>query len=187
MTESEEQTQKASFGKIFPGACKNKQCDIEINIKPLTFYTLLIPLVHFVKLILRENLWTARSSNFFLIISGMEWYNLRETLFCVTKDSGWKFQGSSYLRSPVMKLKPNILNCSTTLSTYSQCFWPLTMDICKVSNPEQNEIEDFGIQSWLTSRHVCGHMEGATYILRAPVDRPWVVDDVRHWNFSICF
>ena len=181
MTESEEQTQKASFGKIFPVACKNKQCDIEINIKPLTFYTLWIPLVHFVKLI-RENLWTARSSNFFLIISGMEWYNLCETSFCVTKDSGWKFQGSSYLRSPVMKLKPNILNSSTTLSisTYTQCFWPLTMDICKVSNPEQNEIEDFGIQSWLTStsRHVCGHMERATYILRAPVDRPWVVDDV---------
>ena len=27
-------------------------------------------------------------------------------------------------------------------------------------------------------------MTRATWILRAPVDRPWVVDDVRHWNFS---
>ena len=26
-----------------------------------------------------------------------------------------------------------------------------------------------------------------TCILRAPVNSPWVVDDVRHWNFSICF
>ena len=27
----------------------------------------------------------------------------------------------------------------------------------------------------------------ATCILRAPVDSPWVVDNVRHWNFSICY
>ena len=45
----------------------------------------------------------------------------------------------------------------------------------------------FGLQSWLTSRHVCGHVTRTTCTLRAPVDRPWVVDDVRHWNFSICY
>ena len=45
----------------------------------------------------------------------------------------------------------------------------------------------FGLQSWLTSRHVCGHVPRATCILRATVDSPWVVDDVRHWNFSICY
>ena len=44
----------------------------------------------------------------------------------------------------------------------------------------------FGLQSWLTSRHVCGHVARTTCILRAPVDSPWVVDDVRHWNFSSC-
>ena len=50
----------------------------------------------------------------------------------------------------VLKIKPNFLNFSTTLSTYSQCFGPLlwSMDICKVSNPEQKEIDDFGLQSW---------------------------------------
>ena len=57
-----------------------------------------------------------------------------------------------------------------------------TMDIWRVWNPEQLEIEDFGLQSWLTSRHVCGHVTRATCILRASVDRPWVVDDVRHCN-----
>ena len=30
----------------------------------------------------------------------------------------------------------------------------------------------FGLQSSLTSRHVCGHVTRATCILRAPVDRP---------------
>ena len=45
----------------------------------------------------------------------------------------------------------------------------------------------FGLQSWLTSGHVCGHVARATCILRAPMDSPWVVDDVRHWNFSICY
>ena len=45
----------------------------------------------------------------------------------------------------------------------------------------------FGLQSWVTSRHVCGHVTCATCNLRAPVDSPWVVDDVRHWNFSICY
>ena len=45
----------------------------------------------------------------------------------------------------------------------------------------------FGLQSWLTSRHVCGHVARATCILRAPVDSPWVVDNVRHWKFSICY
>ena len=44
-----------------------------------------------------------------------------------------------------------------------------TMDICKVSNPEQKEIGLFGLQSSLTSRHVCGHVTRATCILRAPV------------------
>ena len=34
-----------------------------------------------------------------------------------------------------------------------------TMDICKVSNPEQKEIGLFGLQSSLTSRHVCGHVD----------------------------
>ena len=40
----------------------------------------------------------------------------------------------------------------------------------------------FGHQSWLTSRNVCGHVARATCILRAPVESPWVVDDVRHWK-----
>ena len=47
-----------------------------------------------------------------------------------------------------------------------------TMDICKVSNPEQKEIGLFGLRSSLTSRHVFGHVTHATCILRAPVDRP---------------
>ena len=47
-----------------------------------------------------------------------------------------------------------------------------TMDICKVSNPEQKEIGLFGLQSSITSRHVCGHVTRATCILRAPVDSP---------------
>ena len=34
-----------------------------------------------------------------------------------------------------------------------------TIDICKVSNPEQKEIGLFGLQCSLTSRHVCGHMD----------------------------
>ena len=55
-----------------------------------------------------------------------------------------------------------------------------TMDICKVSNPEQKEIGLFGLQSSLTSRNVCGHVTRATCILRAPVDGTSVVDDVRH-------
>ena len=41
---------------------------------------------------------------------------------------------------------------------------------------------DFGQKSWLTSRHVCGHVTCATFF--------WgyhVLDDFRHWNFSICF
>ena len=71
MTKSEEQTQKASFEKIFPGACKNKQCDIEINIKPLPFYTLCISLVHFVKLI-RENLCDCKIVQF-SPSSSVEW------------------------------------------------------------------------------------------------------------------
>ena len=47
-----------------------------------------------------------------------------------------------------------------------------TMDICKVSNPEQKENGLFGLQSSLTSRHVRGHVTRATCILRAPVDSP---------------
>ena len=41
-------------------------------------------------------------------------------------------------------------------------------------------------KSWLTSRHVCGHVTRVTCILMIPVDSPWVVDVFRHWNFSIC-
>ena len=33
----------------------------------------------------------------------------------------------------------------------------------------------FNFKSWLTSRHVCGHMKRVTCILRVPRDRPWVV------------
>ena len=43
----------------------------------------------------------------------------------------------------------------------------------------------FGLQGWLASRHVCGHVACATCILRAPVDSPWVVDDLRHWNLGV--
>ena len=45
---------------------------------------------------------------------------------------------------------------------------------------------DFGQKSWLTSRHVCGHVTRATCLLGVPWDGPWVVDSFRHWNFSIC-
>ena len=37
----------------------------------------------------------------------------------------------------------------------------------------------FGLQSWLTSRHVCGHVARATCLLRVPCDRPGGVDDFR--------
>ena len=45
---------------------------------------------------------------------------------------------------------------------------------------------DFGQKSWLTSRHVCGHVTRATCLLGVPWDGPGVVDSFRHWNFSIC-
>ena len=45
---------------------------------------------------------------------------------------------------------------------------------------------DFGQKSWLTLRHVCGHVTRATWLLRVPWAGPWAVDNFRHWNFSIC-
>ena len=65
--------------------------------------------------------------------------------------------------------------------------WPCTIRIHASPNHTRPVFGLFGLQSWLTSRHVCGHVARATCILRAPVDSPWVVDDVRLWNFSICY
>ena len=45
---------------------------------------------------------------------------------------------------------------------------------------------DFGQKSWLTSRHVCGHVTRVTCLVRVPWSGPWAVDNSRHWNFSIC-
>ena len=45
----------------------------------------------------------------------------------------------------------------------------------------------FGLQSWLTSSHVFGHVARPTCLLRVPCDRPGVVDDFRQWKFSICY
>ena len=45
---------------------------------------------------------------------------------------------------------------------------------------------DFGPKSWLTSRHVCGHVTRATSHLRVPCCGPWPFYDFRHWNFLNC-
>ena len=44
----------------------------------------------------------------------------------------------------------------------------------------------FGPSSWQTLIHVSGHVTRATWVLKIPCESPWVVDDFRHWNFSIC-
>ena len=67
------------------------------------------------------------------------------------------------------------------LTTRHHIFWYYVSpnQTCKV-------LGDFGPKSWLTLRHVCGHVARVTCLLRVPCCGPWAVDDFRHWNFSIC-
>ena len=60
-----------------------------------------------------------------------------------------------------------------------------SVDMC----PQIKSIWFLGVlhlKSWWTLGHVSGHVTCVMFILRIHVDRPWVVDYYRHWNFSIC-
>ena len=54
-------------------------------------------------------------------------------------------------------------------------FWYLSSATLFVNSP----------QSSLTLSHICGHVTRGTWNLRVPGERSFVVDDSRHWNFSI--